>query len=589
MSSIQEIIDESNRLISDRQPWDACWDDIARLVLPMNDREFAKGGAPASQQTIEGFNNGPKSVEKGLSSRFDITGVVALDRLATGINSLVTPDSEKWQGIGLTDQIGGYREPSDAEARWLEKQRDYLMATRYNPVTGWTHGNQAALRSMCAFGSGSYFIEEAYGNRNSNAVSVPYRYSPLPLSENYYTVDGQGEIDGDYRRFSLEARAAAMLFGDKLSPKAKELANDPKKCRDKVEIIHLVTYRREAGYRSDPGRNSLVESCYIEVQTKHEIRRGGFNYWPIVTYHWNQASRSPYGESPVMLVLAEIKSVNILAKNALLMMQQLTRPPVATMDDANIGQKPNYNPAAINYGMLDARGELKAKPMLTAQNPGFVREVLEASRNQIKEGLYTTLWQILINGDPKQTATEALIRANEKGELLGPIGTKIQKGLSQLTDAELTILEGKGAWRPGALLEPPASLVGSKTRPTFNSPLDRLRRSNELIGINRTIEMAGALAQAGKPQVLDRLDEDAIIELAQEINGAPKKILRSLEDAQASRQAAQQQQQAMAAISAAQGMAKAGADASKALPAAAAMGDMMGNPQLAEAAKQNAA
>ena len=83
--------------------------------------------------------------------------------------------------------------------------------------------------------------------------------------------------------------------------------------------------------------------------------------------------------------------------------------------------------------------------------------VLDASRQQIKDGLYTSLWQILIQ-NPNMTATEAMIRANEKGELLGPIGARIQHGLARLTDAEITILSQKDAFNPRSPLAVPQNL-----------------------------------------------------------------------------------------------------------------------------------
>lgn len=567
----QELIDVSNKLISERVEFDRIWEQASRLVLPMQSRAFNTGSANASREAVDGWAAGPRSVDK-LAERFDITAIMAAERLATGLISLVTPDSEKWMNLGISDPLGSV-ETTDEETRWLERQRDYMMNTMYTPATGWNSANGGALRSMVVFGTGLYFLEETYGKRGQNDVAVPYTYTPLPLSENYLTVDGQNELDQDYRRFRLTCREAYTLFGNQLHPKTLARATDPTKWHERVEILHYVGYRKEAGYNSDPMRKSAVASCYIEVAEKYEIRQGGFNYWPVIAYQWNQIPHSPYGESPVMMVMAEVKSVNILAKNTLLSTQQLTRPPIATSDDGTI-QRPNLNPGAINFGALDSQGNLKIKPIITSQDPSLLQTLLEASRSQIKEGLYTNLWQILIQ-NPQMTATEALIRANEKGELLGPIGTRIQAGLSAMTDASLAILEGKGAWRPGSVLEPPGSLAGRNLKSTFNSPLDRMRRAGELVGIRRTLEAITPLAEVD-PTVMDNFDTDEIVKLAQEINGAPKKILRKPEDVQALREQRAQQQQAQQALSAAEQAGKAATGLTKGAPAVKQLTDMMG-------------
>lgn len=566
----QELIDVSNRLISERVEFDRIWEQAARLVLPMQDREFRNGASNSSREAIEGWATGPRSVDK-LAERFDITAVLAAERLATGLISLVTPDNEKWMSLGISDPLGAV-EPSDEETRWLERQRDYLMSTMYTPATGWNSANGAAMRGMVVFGTGLYFLEEAWGKRGQNDVAVPYTFTPLPLSENYLTVDGQNELDQDYRRFRLSARQAGQMFGTRLHPATQAKATDPQKWHEQIEILHWISYRKETGLRADPMRRSAVESVYLEVDRKHEVRRGGFNYFPVVAYQWNQIPHSPYGESPVMLVMAEVKSANILSKNALLSAQQLTRPPIGTSDDGTI-QRPNLNPGAINFGALDANGNLKIKPIITAQDPSLVQALIEVSRNQIKEGLYTNLWQILIQ-NPQMTATEALIRANEKGELLGPIGTKIQAGLSAMTDCALTILEGKGAWQPGAALEPPPSLAGRNVKSKFNSPLDRMRRAGEMLGIQRTLEIVLPMAEAD-PGVLDHIDTDEIVKLAQEINGAPKKMLRKPEEVEAIREQRAQMQQAQQAINMAATAGQAGEQVSKGLPAVKQVSDMM--------------
>jgi hypothetical protein len=564
----RELIDSSNLLITKRVNWDLIWDQCARLVLPMSDREFLRGtSAGNTREAVEGWASGPRSVDR-LNERFDVTAVVAAERLATGILSLATPDNEKWQGLGISDPLGGY-EASDSEQLWLERMRDYLFNVRYNPNCGWQLANSAAIRAMSVFGTGVFYIEESFGKNGQSDVAIPYRFSTLPLSENYLTVDGQGELDQDYRRFRLSARQCAKMFGNGLSSKTMAMANDPRQEHELVELLHYVGYRKERGQSGDPMRNSLVTSMYVEVVEQHVIRTSGFNFWPIIVYQWNQIPHSPYGESPVMLVLAEIKAGNVIAKNSLLTVQQWAGPPVATMDDASAG-KPNLNARAINYGMLDAQGRLKVQPIMNGANPSLIKEIQNASREQIREGLYTNLWQILIN-NPQMTATEALIRANEKGELLGPIGTKIQHGLAKATDAELTIVEGKGAWRPGAALEPPPSLAGRSIKAEFDSPLDRLRRANELIGINRTIETIAPLAGA-KPELLDNFDGDEIVRIAQEVTGMPRRALRTKDEVAAMRALRAQQAQIENTIAT---VGAAGEAAQQAIPAAQMAQQMM--------------
>jgi hypothetical protein len=99
----------------------------------------------------------------------------------------------------------------------------------------------------------------------------------------------------------------------------------------------------------------------------------------------------------------------------------------------------------------------------------------------------------------------------------------------------------------------------------------RFQRSEELVGIQRTLEIAAPFAQAD-PSVLAIFKPDEIIRLAAEINGAPSDILHTVEEmediAEQQAQQAQQQQQMEAMQNMAPAM-KDMAQAQAALPAEA--------------------
>lgn len=582
MGIAEDIINQAQTLVTERQELERTWENICRMMFLSPDRQFRRGSISGSRDQLEGWITGSKVAEKSRLI-YDITGVIGLERMTAGLVSLLTPDNEKWENIKIDDPFG-YK-MTDAETKWADMQRDYLFTVRYDPRSGWALANQAAMASAAALGTGMYVLEESYGSRNASAAQIPYTCTNLPLSDNYLTVNGQGFHDQDYRFLAMTARNAAIMFPQGLSAKTLSYANDPKQCHRMIQFIHYIGERQESGpnknaYASNeatPGnynKHSRVVSCYIEVDAKSEVKHGGFSYWPVIVYNWKQMTASPYGESAAMLVMAEVASANILAKNALLSAQQQTRPAIATMDDATMG-RPNLNPAAINFGALDKNGNLKLKPISIAGNPQLSQYILEASRGQIEKGLYTNLWQVMMQ-DKNKTATQSLIEANEKGELLGPIGTRIQSGLARLTDGELQILSDKGAWSsPNSPLLPPESLNKRTTQSKFASPLDRLRRSGELVGIQRTMEIVLPLADVD-PEIMDNYDTDEIAILTREITGAPSRIIRDKEKRDGLREGRAQQKQ-MAAAGEAAKIAKDGADAlAKVAPQQNNIGELLG-------------
>lgn len=552
MSLVNDLLDRAEELENDRRPFHKGWRETVKYALPMADRSFE-----VSLRTIDKFTLGPKAEERGREI-FDATSVTAIDRLTSGIEGLTTPASEKWHGLDKQDPFAA--ESSDQEQEWFDQYRDFLFRVRYNPKAGFSLANQSAIRSAVALGTGVFLVEESMGE---NARQVPFKYRFIPISENLLAVSEQGEIDTNYRRFSMTPRQMMQRWGTRNHQVVQTAADNPKKKSDRFDIVHAVMPREERGSRGNTNRDSAFTSIYLDVNNRHIIGESGFFEFPYVVYHWQQTADTAYGESPLQIALAEVKSLNLLSKNALRSSQQMARPAWAVANSGMVALKINDNPGKINPGLIDAQGRQLFAPMVTQGNPGFMQQIMELKREQIRDSLFVNLFQILVN-NPQMTATEALIRANEKGELLGPAGSKIQAGLAHMLDRETGILVRKGAFESGAALEAPESLQGEAFGARFTAPIDRLRRANELVGIQRTYEFAAQIAQLDQT-ILDRLDADKALEHAQQINGAPRDIFNTDEEVEQLRQERAQAEAQAAQIEAARAAGEAGNEAVPAL------------------------
>jgi len=193
---------------------------------------------------------------------------------------------------------------------------------------------------------------------------------------------------------------------------------------------------------------------------------------------------------------------------------------------------------------------------------------MELKRQGIRRSMYVDLFQTLVQ-NPEMTATEAIIRANEKGELLGPAGAKIETAHARAAERELDIIQRKGAFGQGSPMEPPATAFGKNVGIRAVGPLANLRRMQEFQGVESVLQIAGVLAQYDQ-SVLDRIDGDETLELTREIRGAPRKIFRD-DKAVAQLRADREQQAAnQANLMATESLANA---AGKATPAIKAMQD----------------
>lgn len=553
-------------------PWEVYWRDIAKYVLPQTEG-FDNLISSYPDAAVNSVVSAPVAADRS-KDLYDMTSLWAIERLTAGLLSLKTPETEYWHGNQLDDPFG--RKASHAEKASLENLRNYQFRVRSNPKSGFWPAHRSAVRSMCGFGDGWMFIEEITGK----GPSIPYRYEYAPLIELFPALSPEGQPNRMHRPFVMSAEQIVRKWGpDKVSGKIVDLANDPKNRHNRVQVLHAVRPREDSDRGNKIGAmGGKFASYYCLPNDKHEIGEGGYYEFPFTRYAWNNSGRTPYATGPVAYAIGELKSLQELAKNELISSAAMMRPAMATA--GKNFTRLNFNPGANNPGLITPDGRPLFAPMTTGARPDFAQAVNEARRNSVREMLYLNLWQIIIQ-DKQDTATAALIKAQEKGEMFGPVGISLNEGLSAMVDREVGILGRKGAFDQGSPLEMPDSV--KNVAPIFSSPLDRLRRMGELVGMQRLVEFATMLS-GGDPakvgEIIGRFDIDEMLERAQDILGAPVEVLIDREKAAAARQQGEQmnglmqslammQQGGEAARSAGEGAAAlaGGAEAMKAAPA----------------------
>lgn len=578
---VKDLIDEWTELANGRMRWETYWRNVSAWVLPQTeqfDRVVSLGAAPS----VSAVMGAPAASERS-KNIYDMTSIWAIDRLTAGLISLKTPESDYWHDLNVDNDFGYDAEHEEQVA--LEKLRDYLFKIRANPKSGFWPNHKASVKSMCAFGDGWHFIEEQQGSR------VPFLYQNIALPECYPSVDASGRPNRMFRVFNWSASQIYEKWGEKAGTKVAEMVADPKRRHERVRVLHAVRPRGDE-YRNQPGlRGARFASWYCLPDENHLIGEGGYWEFPFVRYAWSNQGQRPYCEGPVAYAIAEIISLQEMAKNELIAVQSMMRPAYAVF--GKNFTRLNLNPGATNPNLINGDGNPLFAPLNSGVRPDFAQSVIESRRNNVREALYLNLWQILVQDNMSQpeTATEAMLRAQEKGEMLGPTGISLNEGLSANIDREINILARKGAFEDGSPLAMPDSLVDQSVSPTFTSPLDRLRQMGQLVGAQRMVEFASLMVQTGiDPAALSRIDADELMELAQRVLGAPAKSLKPREVSEAARAQQAQTADVATAIQGAQGTGEAmravgegaqaaagGAEALRGSPAIAQMLQQIGN------------
>lgn len=495
-SRADEILSHQSQLEGKRANFDSHWREVAERVLP-SQNEFQ-----GSNQT-EGAKRGEKI--------FDSTAVLALDRAASAIDSLVTPSSQYYHKLDPEDDAL----MEDHEVRlWLDDLNKTLFRMRYKPVANFSSQAHECFISLMAFGTDIMFIDDVPG--------IGAHYKSCPMSEMYIAENQHGIIDLAHRKFPMTARAAFQKWGSKLPPAI--LRANEKDPFFKFEFIHCVKPNKDVESGRKDHRGMPISSYYIALEGKTMLSEGGYRVMPYAVGRHMTAPREVYGRSPAMQVLADIKMLNEMEKTLIRAAHKIVDPPLLLYGDGILSSF-NARPNALNYGGVDDQGRQLVHPMKTGANLPIGLEMAEQKRKSINDAFYITLFQILVE-NPRMTATEAMIRAQEKGQLLAPtVGRQQSEWLGAVIDRDIDIAMVNGMVRP-----PPDSLIdaGGGIKVNYTSPLSRLRRAEDGVAILRTLEQLAPLANI-RPEVMDIFDDDAIGRELSDINGVPAKIMRPVE------------------------------------------------------------
>lgn len=551
MGIVDDLKTELQAARSERLFYENDWQEYVTYTAPDMERAFNTASGVTARDGMSALRQ--SAARERSRKLYDPTAVWLLDRLASGVGSLTMPEGFHWHGVGYGDPFAP--EPSQAEEEFFEKIRDHLFRVRYSGRSGFALGNRSRLLSTIKLGTGVLYPVENEDNLADLRTPIHYRY--VPLYEMFLIVDAQGNDCGFFRVRKLKAWQAMKLYGGKVSDKVQADAEDPKRKAIEHVFVHAC-FKRDGGYKDAPDvQRSRYESIHFEEETKHICRRSGFFEYPLVISRWERDGLSPYGSPPQAKLMGDIKSLQSLARDALIASGQAVRPPIATHAQE---RQLDLNPGRINPGLIDEQGRPLFRPMIDTVNPGAADTQIENIREKLRVGLYGDLWQTLLEGNGR-TATEANIRRKEMADMIGPFSTNVMAGNENLFDREIGILGRRGAFDPGSPLEPPEALADSEVTLTSTAPIDQMREAGHFEAIMGFNEYLGVKANMD-PSVLDLVDNEEEFDLTRRSLGLPAKLKRTPEEVEAIRKQRaerEQQQEQLAAGESVARMAKDGA------------------------------
>lgn len=496
------------------------WRELGDYILPRRPRF-----------TLTETNRG----ERKNKNIVDSTATLAARTLRSGMMSGVTSPARPWFRLTTPD-------PDLAE---FASVKDWLHDVSLKMATVFIRSNlynalPIVYGDMGVFGTASMNVEEDF---DGGVI----RCYPFPIGSYRIANDHRLRVNVFDRDFRMTVRQLVQRFGKKdlngqadwsnFSTRVKQ-AWDRGEYETWIDIGHVVHPNPDWDPQKMGSQFKRFSSCYFEVGVTDSrdgfLSESGYDYFPNLCPRWEVTGEDVYGTScPGMDSLGDIKQLQLGEKRSMQAIEKMVNPPMVGPSSLRTTRS-SILPGDITY--LDERDSMKGFRPAHEVNPRIqeLEGKQEQVRQRIKRAFYEDLFLMLASSDRREiTAREIEERHEEKLLALGPVLEQLNQDLlDPLIDVTYDIME-----RQDMIPPPPDELQGMDLKVEYTSVMAQAQKLIGISGIERFAGFVGQVAAATQnPELLDKVDQDQMIDEYGDAVGISPKIIRSDDEVAAIRQ-----------------------------------------------------
>lgn len=497
---------------SERSSWDSHWQDLVDNFSPRRGK-FLTTDRNKGNKRNSLSNNTPLFARR-----------VLVSGLMTGITSPARP----WFRLA----------PPDPEM------------DKYGPVRNWLDQVQRLMYKV--FASSNLYkslplIYEEAGVIGTAAMiqeddfDTVTRFTNFTAGEYYLDINGKLRVDTFGREYEMTVYQLVDEFGYENVSKTVQNLYDVSTYGAWIKVTHVIESTNNMDFdefqldkkfkwRSvyyEPGRDGLG------TEKNKFLRIKGYEEFPILSPRWDAKAGDIYGFSPGMDALGDSRALQVQEREKGKAIAKMVAPPTtapSSLKNSNISLLPGANNFSDDpnnvfrpiYQVNPRVGELSADIQLT--------------EDRINRAFYVDLFLLISRQDDVRTATEISARQEEKLLQLGPVlegmHEELLDPLIDNTFARLVRLSAPG-WRdpdaPQMLPPPPEEMMGSEVKVDYISILAQAQRLVSTGAMERWVGFTGQMAGL-RPEVLDKINADKVVEQMAEDLGVPNNMVVSEEE-----------------------------------------------------------
>lgn len=498
----QKMLARRAALWQDRQGWDTHCQDIADYLLPRAAR----------------FDDSQRNRTNGIGDYnkiIDETGTLAHGIMSAGLMAGLTSPARPWFRLATPDTDMMEYAPVKL---WLNKVSKMMLAVFAASNT------YRAFHSMYdqigAFGIGASVIVDNFDN-------VLHHY-PQTFGRYAIGLNQWGAADTIYREMAKTVGQLVEEFGEDACSQAVRNLYQRGKYDSEVKVLHGIEPRRGRDYGKRDGRNMAYRSCYLEVGRDSDkfLREGGFHEFPAIAARWVVDGEDTYASRwPAAVALGSIKQLQQEQIQKSTAIDYQVEPPLQ-VPVAYRNQDIDRLPGGIMYvDQAGAGGGVRSAYDVRLDLNHLLLDIQDV-RGRINQAFFVDLFKMLANDTRSNiTAREIAERHEEKLLMLGPMTERFHnEGLKPKIDITFAKMVRAGMFAPGTGLEPPAEMRGVDLEVDFVSTLAQAQRAVGVQSIDRLVGTVASLSTI-KPEVLDKLDGDQLIDAYADMLGVDPSLI----------------------------------------------------------------